>query len=270
MPLAVLNVNALAEKQVHSQQFPQSKYMTRAKNMEPESNQPEKTSKGLGGFIYFSSIYFIATGMGYLWAYWSSFSINILEYLAISDVLKHAAFPIASSVASVLIGTVAGTIMGSTHLPPGGEKDSPIGKKLNRYKRLIFLVGLIITIACFASNVSYLLLLAPFLAAFLLMIPVGNLSQVRRLLPDNVRYTVVFFLCLVPFLSITTGELKAKSTIEGSGFQFLVDPALTSATSLRYLGHAGEEYFFYDPREKTTVLIKRLPDKPLVLGRFKR
>ncbi|MDP9908227.1 hypothetical protein J2W27_000320 [Variovorax boronicumulans] len=237
--------------------------------MELENQPSDKSPNGFPSFAYFSSVYFIATGAGYLWAYWSKFSINILEYLSISDVLKHAAFPIASSVASVLIGTLAGTIMGSDRLPPGGGKDTPLGKVLNRHKRLIFLVGLIITISLYASNISYLLLPAPFLAALLLVIPIGNLSQIQRLLPDNLRYTVVFFLCLVPLLSITTGELKAKSIIDGTRFHFLIDPTLPPSISLRYIGHAGEEYFFYEPQRSSIVLMKRVPDKPLALGKFK-
>lgn len=38
-----------------------------------------------------------ATSTLYLWGYWGSFDINILEFLGLSDILRVAAYPLASS-----------------------------------------------------------------------------------------------------------------------------------------------------------------------------
>ena len=39
-------------------------------------------------FIYFSAGYGFIVSMLYLFGYWSTFDINILEYIEISDVIK--------------------------------------------------------------------------------------------------------------------------------------------------------------------------------------
>jgi hypothetical protein len=231
----------------------------------------EKSNKlpNFGALAYISSIYFIATGIAYLWAYWSAFSVNILEYLAIADVLKHAAFPVASAVASIALGLVFGSIFGAKRLPPGGGKNTPVGRALNKYKRAIFSAALLLVVGLYFLRLPQYLPIFPFLAALLVAIPIGNLPQFQRLLPDEIRYSVVLFLCALPFLAFSVGESRAAEIVDGTRFRFLVDAGLEPVVSLRYVGHAGEEYFFYEPKIKAIVLIKR-PDKPLVFAYFKR
>jgi len=236
------------------------------------SEQPESASraKGFGAFAYGTSIYFIAIATTYLWAYWSKFSVNILEYLAVTDVLKHAAFPIASAVLSVAIGVALGSVFGTDTLPPGGGKATPVGRVLKKYKKTIFLVGMVVVLVLYIFKPPQYFSIGPTLAGLLLAIPLGNLPQVQRLFPDNIRYAVVFFLSALPLLAFGIGDSRADAIVDGSRFHFLMDPALEPSASLRYIGHAGEEYFFYEPRAKAVVLMKRPTDKPLMFSPFKR
>ena len=51
-------------------------------------------------------IYTFAVGFIYLFGYWWSFDINVLEHLALSDVVKYTAFPISSFAAVFVLGCV--------------------------------------------------------------------------------------------------------------------------------------------------------------------
>ena len=66
-------------------------------------------SKGrIASYLYFSSLYFIATGVLYLWGYWTPFNVNILEYMSLSDVLKTTAYSIALTAGITMVGTLLG------------------------------------------------------------------------------------------------------------------------------------------------------------------
>ena len=67
-------------------------------------DQDENDQKTKGILAYCSSAYFFSVAALYLWGYWSPFKINILEYVSLSDVIKIAAFPIASVFILVAIG----------------------------------------------------------------------------------------------------------------------------------------------------------------------
>jgi len=45
---------------------------------------------------YWSTAYVVVVAVLYLWGYWSPFNINVLEYLSLADVVKAAAYPLAS------------------------------------------------------------------------------------------------------------------------------------------------------------------------------
>ena len=65
-------------------------------------NLMENTKK----YIWLAAPYFITVGLLYLWAYWSSFGINILEYAALSDVAKVAIIPVGSAFVFVFSGFI--------------------------------------------------------------------------------------------------------------------------------------------------------------------
>ncbi|MFC1562333.1 hypothetical protein ACFL4Q_04985 [candidate division KSB1 bacterium] len=75
-------------------------------------------------YLWLAAPYFIAVGLLYLWAYWSSFGINILEYAALSDVVKVAIIPVGSAFFFILIGFILGEFgfINKVSFPPRGEE----------------------------------------------------------------------------------------------------------------------------------------------------
>ncbi len=87
------------------------------------------------------SAYFIAVGALYLWGFWGSFGVNVMEYLGLTDVVKVAAWPVGSAFIFLLLGIVAGeTSPISRRLPEGGGQHTPIGRWLNKYSRVLAVI----------------------------------------------------------------------------------------------------------------------------------
>jgi hypothetical protein len=60
-------------------------------------------------YLYFGSLYFVTLGVLYLWGYWSSFGIDILEYISVAEVLELMAHPVAYGFAAFALGAVVGS-----------------------------------------------------------------------------------------------------------------------------------------------------------------
>ena len=82
--------------------------------------QEQSGRNSLGKYAYVSSLYFLAVGVLYLWGYWPSFGVNVLEYAGLTDIIKTAAYPVASLFVFFAVGAVFGELLASDALPPGG------------------------------------------------------------------------------------------------------------------------------------------------------
>ncbi len=127
-------------------------------------SDPDKwrSSQGrLSGCAYAATLYFITVGVLYLWGYWSTFGINILQYMTLGDALKMAAYPIASGFISVAVGVVLSSLTGLARaLPPGGGRNTAVGRELNRLKGpLIIVYSLaVLAIALYGNALKWIVL----------------------------------------------------------------------------------------------------------------
>ena len=73
-----------------------------------EENPPiEKTS--LLAPIF--SLYMGMVAGLYLFGYWSTFDINVLEYISLADAIKLALYPVAASITFFTTGAVIGSLL---------------------------------------------------------------------------------------------------------------------------------------------------------------
>lgn len=228
--------------------------------------------------IYWTSAYFLISSVLYLWGYWSVFDINIFEYSDITDIAKSAAYPIASTFIFVIVGAVLGEILFPHNtLPPGGGKNTPLGKFLNRF--------VFIFIAAYAIGTVLLFLFGPdekwWIVPMLIAIPIsiglkkyGFLEEI--ILSEGGRTTVIFLLTILPPFSYGHGHLKALSIHTGEKFSYTVsqiEGASSEAESPpielpRYIGQAGEQIFFYLPKNNAVLLTKLDGIKSLELRNY--
>ena len=91
----------------------------------------------IGKYFGFTVPYGAAVCLVYLFAYWSSFKINVLEYIGFPDIARLALYLVLLSLLSLLFGLVISQILVGDRLPPGGGAHSPMSQFVFKHWRPI-------------------------------------------------------------------------------------------------------------------------------------
>ena len=86
--------------------------------------------------IYLATSYGFVVSMLYLFGYWSTFDINILEYIKISDVIKISIYPIITTVGITIMGFIVGNFYGRWSAKPNVQKNEKL-KKIEKWTDFI-------------------------------------------------------------------------------------------------------------------------------------
>jgi hypothetical protein len=228
--------------------------------------------------VYWSSAYFFAVACVYLWGYWSPFEVNILEHVGFTDVLKTAAYPIASVFVLLAIGAVLGeVIFPSGFLPSGVGRTTKPGVWLNRHRSAV--AG-----TYFIATALYLIL-GPVekwrVAPVLLAIPVSFALREAGVLAhsissDRARTVVLFLLSALPVFAYGHGVLKANDITSGKSYKYVASEVPSQPVGKtdnpdsrpRYVGRAGEQYFFYLPTSRSLLIAPLTETKALELRSY--
>jgi hypothetical protein len=243
--------------------------------MDPEQRQSVSyTSK----YAYLSSLYFIAVGVLYLWGYWPTFEVNILEYAGLTDIIKTAAYPIASLFVFFALGAVMGEFLAhGDALPPGGGVNTPTGRVLRRIAPYVVVAYLAVTLLLFFFGPTEKWRILPVLVALPLYLVARRYEVLADVIAhDKVRSTLIFLLAALPFFAYGHGRLKAAAIMSGEEYTVTMSPipGLSLGTEPierrpRYLGVAGDNAFFYLPEHRSTVVAVMGELKVLELARHK-
>ncbi len=225
-------------------------------------------SSGVGTrFLYFASIYFVATGTLYLWGYWGFFAINVLAYISTADIVKVTLYPVIV----VLIGCVGGVLvgeLGGADFLLSGIPDKSRLKDWRAWRRpkSIFLLAVIagMVVDVFRSESGW------FIAALLVALPVASTLRRTRLfaslLPNEAaRANVLYVLALVPGFSFATGRDAAFRVALGSSAYFVQGEQLSRLEALsgsspetrwKFLGPISD-YVFFASEDNKSIIIAR-------------
>lgn len=245
----------------------------------PDTVQQLPTKERVSIYLYLSSLYFITVGIFYLWGYWRTFDLNILEYLSLSDILKSTAHPIASAFIFFLIGAMIGTHLPQRSLQQGEGKNTRVGKLLNRLSPFLtaaYLVGIYILLFNFDSPQKWLYL------PILIALPVGIFVNINGLFesqipPSKYRTTIILLIVALPIFSFGTGALNAAKIVDGKDYKYVVSQVdgitisgdAAPSLRLRFLGQAGDFLFLLHPVKNTLIIMKYEQVKILELKRIK-
>ena len=238
----------------------------------PDSNPKERVEN----YVYLASMYFVSVGILYLWGYWSPFGINILEHLALTDVLKITAYPVATAVLLTAIGaTIGEAVVSDRDWPPGGGRDSPIGRFLNRFGPQLLALLVVGTVGLLLFGPVEKWRILPALLGLPLFIAAKQAGLLQKLIPhESPRSIVLYLLATLPPLAYGQGLLAASKIQNGASFMYLLSKIpehsaqAESAKALRYVGTAGDLIFFFDPLRTAVVLAKIDTNSPLVLKQY--
>jgi hypothetical protein len=208
----------------------------------------------------------------YMIGYWSVFGINILQYIAFSDVLKLAARQLIFYLVPFFVG-VALAELRSDNFSPGEGQNTKIGRFGRRYWRVFLgldIIAVIVLLIFVVDPVKWLF------AAFMLGTPLASaLSHfgfIIDLVPNpKIRLLIIFIILVLPILSygwgntdavkIRTGRPERQVDVKNS----VGDIANINETHLAYLGLAGNYHFLFSKLSDRVFIIKNDSVKILVL-----
>jgi hypothetical protein len=236
----------------------------------------ERTSS----YLYFGSLYFFVVGVLYLWGYWPTFGINVLEYMNLTDVLKLTAYPLVSSFIFAAIGVIVGELVGFQQaVPPGFGRNTQVGRFLNRHAPFLAAVYTLAALALLAYGPATKWLVLPTLAAIPIALAAKRGGMLASLLPnDSARTVVIFLLALLPAFAYGRGRYDAAAVLDGTDYQYLAAGTVEGLTLLdpnnpknrvKYLGQVNDYVFLLLPDNATSVVVRFDKTHTLQLRRFR-
>ena len=190
----------------------------------------------------------------YLFGFWSSFDVNILHYIAFTDVLKNAMTPLLYSALLVTIGFLIGNILGmplAKSLPPGGGEHLPIARYVRWGLKLSFvslLLAIVYQIFFVAGNERWFKVAA--ISMLIIPIIVGDAREIETYIPYKlVRVVIVNVLVSVVVYAFGWGAIDAK-LVKDSGQQLKINGV---SVDLKYVGWAGDYLFLWDNNDQSVI-----------------
>lgn len=219
--------------------------------------------------------YSLVVSLLYLFGYWSSFDVNILEYIAISDVIKSTLTPLLYAFIFVAFGVALGSAVNAPlakFMPPGGGRHRPEAK---HFRAILWLgLGVLFASICYvvffqSGNSRWLRVAA--LAMMLMPFLIGDASFAKGYLKhDQLRVVVINILASLSLYSFGWGASDAQS-VKSEGHLISING---KDTGLTYVGWAGDFLFLWNQSKNSVVAYSKSsiqfienvvePDKPLI------
>ena len=232
------------------------------------------SSQRVSHALYFLTLYVTTVGVLYLWGYWSTFNINIFEYLSLSDVIKQSFIPMATTFAATAFALVMVRVLPSQQeISKTDVPDTPT----MRFLKLagILSLPLAILFALYTHDANIWIYLA-YLAALLLAYLLEKSWILKAVAPVKDVHPLVFiYLLQLLFLGYALGHTNANRIIDGTDYEYLISPVTgidvphnsTPQQRLRLLGYAGNLMFLFNPTTKVIVITEIKSEEPLLLKR---
>jgi hypothetical protein len=94
--------------------------------------------------LSFAAPYGFFIAVLYLFAFWGTFKLNILEFVGFADLAKLALYPLAASFIFLLMGAAISELARGDSLPPGGGADTKIGRFGRKHWRLLMAIYILL------------------------------------------------------------------------------------------------------------------------------
>jgi hypothetical protein len=217
-------------------------------------------------YLYFGSLYFITVGVLYLWGYWGRFDINILEYIGLADVLKLAAYPIASTFLFFLLGAIIGELLaGGQDIAPGAGRDTKVGRFLRRFGTAIVWLYMVGTASLLVFGPESKWQVAPILVAMPFYLVAKRHDVLIDILPnESARSVVIYLLAVLPMWAYGHGRLDATKLIEGREYKYVASHSIAGMSfgdpkdvknRVKYVGHVNDYLFLLLPDNATLFIV---------------
>lgn len=227
---------------------------------------------GIKEVIALTIPYLITVAICYLFGYWGSFNINVLEYISFADVAKLAIFPLIASLVFSFAGILLVQVVLVPDFPVGGGNSTKIGTfGLKHWRWLISLLIFITIIVITYGNEPQKWFLVAMLIS-MLSTHLTHIEWIKQIIPNpQIRATTLFLILFLPTTSFAYGKQKAYFVKTGQSGQF-VDITRSKLTLIgdkknpvAYLGFLGNVYVLREAKTEQIVLVKQREDSPIFL-----
>jgi hypothetical protein len=220
-----------------------------------------------------SIVYFTICGTLWHLGYWSTFEINILQYLSISDIIKSFVYPFLSSVFVSLIiylvvnylpiviyklnyfsrfpsSTTNNSIVKPKRYWSGSGKDTKLGKFLNKHTLLFLFIycNLIGVIYLFGNEMKWGIL--PIFISLPLGIYLSHKEYFIRIISDpDIRSFILTFIVILPLFSFFLAKRESLAIHDNAKYKVVLriesnsQPKCKDLIGYKLLGSAGNKLF---------------------------
>jgi hypothetical protein len=215
--------------------------------------------------------YLIVLSLAYYWGYWGYFNIDAVSYYGVQDLIKGFAYTLPSV---ITIGTILflGNNLLDYILDIAREKFSK--STVSAITSIPFAIFIILSFTDTMPDIVGNWIGTAVLVMMILTLIEGAFLGIKRHWNWAIDNTLSFFILkwlvsfgIISFLvSYSYGKHEAQSIIENQSFSYYKIKSDSDSTefnsALKYLGKAGDYYFFISPdnKAKHIISIEKVPN----------
>lgn len=216
--------------------------------------------------------YGAVVGALYLFGFWGTLNINILEFIGFGDLIKLAIYPLLVSMAFFIGGYFLNAVAVGGALPPGGGANTRIGRFGLQYWRYLVAGQLLIILAVILFvEAPFKWFLATILAS-LLSVVFTHLDFFIDLFPNaRVRGSILFLAIFIAGSAFYYGTFNAYLAKNGKS-ELVIDVARSKLSLTQdakkpvvYLGYIAGHFVLLESISGTVVFVKMKDDAPIFL-----
>jgi hypothetical protein len=215
--------------------------------------------------------YGVVVSLLYLFGYWSTFGINVLHYASLSDVIKISIYPLfIGALLSLFWLFLQMLVRGKFKETDPSKVFIVVGPRFAMWSSIVA-IALAVVLIWVRCGDGFAWTIAGILLAYIVNVNVSDFAILKPFIANPVlRNVVCYALLVVLFSSFGIGKQDADKILNeknaktvstaifrGKGTaEFRQKGLLEKHASLKYLGAAGDYFFFLTPDNEETIVVK--------------
>ncbi len=225
-----------------------------------------KTLVGLFSIVCFSVI----TAVCYLWGYWGTFDIEIINHIELGELIVLATVPLLGIAIMMLVCISLASILrlDLRNDPNRSGASAAIGSFIRPEAIYILSLVGIILIVVIGGTAQWLLLAIPFAFFTTTFIVFNNIFDSTEFNKRDLFF-VVLIATLLPSMGFGYGKTKGLLIEQGISYKNIVaaqNLGIDNNSDFRFLGTVGEQAFILDGKKNDKIIIALEQLQPLVLS----
>ena len=215
--------------------------------------------------------YGVVVSLLYLFGYWSAFGINVLHYASLSDVIKLAIYPLfIAALLSFFFLFLQMLVRGQFKETDPSKVFIIVGPTFARWSSIgAVVLGLVVIWVLHADGIAWTI--AGLLLACIVNLNIADFTVLRPFISNPIlRNVVCFALLVILFSAFGRGRIDADEILKDRNVQtvntaifkgkgtneFRQKGLLDKHATLKYLGAAGDYFFFLTPDNEDAIIVK--------------